>query len=379
MPRALWLILAGAAASLLLVRAAPGYDPWTWLLWGREVAGGGLSTVDGPAFKPLPVAVCALLSVTGSAAPWLWVGLVRVAAGVAIWLAFRLARRLAGGSAVAGALAAVAVALTTGFASQAATGGEAPLVIALALAGGEAWRVGRTRTALLCGAGCALLRVEAWPFLALAALVAWRRDPGVRPLVAGLAVVVPAAWFVPEWIGSGDPLRSGSRARIPMEGQPALADVPALASLQAALEIAVWPLLIGLAGLRGTAQVRVAVAGAAWIALVAVMAQAGFSGEPRYLLPGVALLCVAAAAGWSRIPVRSVLVAAVLVVATLRVVDLNGVRSAQAHQWALQRDLTAAVDAAGGRDGVLACGTPYVGPLRGPLMAYRLRVTTRTV
>jgi hypothetical protein len=296
-PRALWFILVAAAASLLVVRAAPGYDTWTWLLWGREVAGGGLSTVDGPAFKPLPVAVCALLSPLGSAAPWLWVGLVRVAAGVAIWLAFRLARQLAGGSAPAGALAAAAVTLTTGFASQAATGGEAPLVIALALAGAEAWRAGRTRTALLCGAGCALLRVEAWPFLALAALVAWRREPGVRPVVGGLAVLVPAAWFVPEWIGSGDPLRSGSRARVPMAGQPALADVPALASLGAAFEIAVWPVLVGLAGLRRTAQVRVAAAGAAWVALVAVMAQAGFSGEPRYLLPGVVLLTIAAAAG----------------------------------------------------------------------------------
>jgi hypothetical protein len=37
------------------------------------------------------------------------------------------------------------------------------------------------------------------------------------------------------------------------------------------------------------------------------------------------------------------------------------------------------VTAAGGAQSVLACGTPYVGPLRGPLMAYRLGVTKRTV
>jgi hypothetical protein len=54
-------------------------------------------------------------------------------------------------------------------------------------------------------------------------------------------------------------------------------------------------------------------------------------------------------------------------------------RSAQAHQAALAADLEAAVNAAGGRAGVLACGTPYVGPLRGPLMAYTLHVTKRTV
>ena len=91
--RAILAILAAAAASPLLVRAAPGYDPWTWLLWGREVAGGTLSTVDGPAFKPLPVAVCALLAPLGSAAPVVWVVLVRAAAGAALVLAYRLGRR----------------------------------------------------------------------------------------------------------------------------------------------------------------------------------------------------------------------------------------------------------------------------------------------
>src|SRR5215212_730735 len=73
------VILAIAAASLALVDPAPSYDPWAWLLWGREVAGGGLSTVEGPAFKPLPVGICALLAPLGAAAPWLWVLLVRAA------------------------------------------------------------------------------------------------------------------------------------------------------------------------------------------------------------------------------------------------------------------------------------------------------------
>src|SRR5215210_3229657 len=87
-------ILAAAAASPLIVRAAPGYDPWTWLLWGREVASGTLSTADGPAFKPLPVAICALLAPLGSAAPVVWVVLVRAAAGAALVLAYRAARAL---------------------------------------------------------------------------------------------------------------------------------------------------------------------------------------------------------------------------------------------------------------------------------------------
>jgi hypothetical protein len=37
------------------------------------------------------------------------------------------------------------------------------------------------------------------------------------------------------------------------------------------------------------------------------------------------------------------------------------------------------VAAAGGREAVLACGRPYVGPLRGPLLAYHLDVEKRRV
>ena len=246
--RGILAILAAAAASPLLVRTAPGYDPWSWLLWGREVAGGTLSTVAGPAFKPLPVAVCALLAPLGSVAPVAWVVLVRAAAGVALWSAYRLGRALTAervglvaaadaprwAGRAGGALAAIGVALAGRFALEASRGSEAPLVIAGALGAIACWRAGRLRAALALGAACALLRVEAWPFLAVAGVVAWRREPGARVLVAALAVAIPAAWFVPEWLGSGDVLRSGARARIANPGQPALADVPALASLWAA-------------------------------------------------------------------------------------------------------------------------------------------------
>ena len=381
MKRTFGVILAIAAASLLVVDPAPGYDAWSWLLWGREVAAGGLSTVDGPAFKPLPVAVCAVLGPLGAlvpplGAPGLWVLVVRVAAVAAVWLAFRLGRALS--NVWGGALAAAAVALTGGFALQAAVGGEAPLVIAFALGALELWRAGRLRAALLCGAACALLRVEAWPFLAVAGVLAWRR--GERTLVAALAVAVPALWFVPEWIGSGDPLRSGARARVPNPGQPALADVPALAAVEAAARSALWPLLLGAALIARSALARlVLAAGAAWVLLVALMAEFGFSGEPRYALPGVALATAAAAAGLAR---RDVAVAAVVVaavVAAVRVADLGDIRAAQAHQSALAHDLDRAVQAAGGRAAVLACGTPYVGPYRGPLMAYALDVAKRNV
>jgi hypothetical protein len=392
-PRALAVAFATSLLSLLLVAPAPSYDPWAWLLWGREVAGGGLSTLEGPAFKPLPVAVCALLAPLGSAAPWLWVLLVRVAAVVAAVLAFDLARRLAGGSRVAGVVGAVAVLLCGALPAYTAAGAEPALVLAFALAAAAAWRGGRMRLALACAVGCALLRVEAWPFVAAAGVVLWRARPQDRLALAALAAAVPAAWLVPELIGSGDILRSGARARVPNPGQPALAAVPPLASLRDAVELPLWPLWAGVAALvmlRRRDALVPAAAGGAWIALVALMAQLGFSGEPRYALPGAALVGLSGAVGLAAAAttvasirlrwIETTLVVAVVgLAAAPRVAELRDVRAGQAHQWRLAGDLADAVAAAGGARAVLACGRPYVGPLRGPLMAYRMGIAKHRV
>jgi hypothetical protein len=335
--------------------------------------------------------------------------------------------------------------------------------------------------------------VEAWPFLLAGGLVLWRRAPGLRPALELAAVLVPAAWLVPEWLGSGDLLRSGARARVPNPGQPALADVPALASLRAAADLPLWPLWLGVAApalpavrrrdRSARAALAPAAAGAAWIAVVAAMAQAGFSGEPRYALPGAALIAVSGAAGlalalrpaagaalsatagharlerrttgplpattahghlgsatkpplptrvgygnpgapttapfatatvvgrsgarsippatapggvngaahrtavgarasWRRRPAQvgaAVAVALVALPAGVRLADVPGLRDRQAYQWRLASELPAAIDAAGGRGAVLRCGTPYVGTLRGPLLAYRLHVAKAAV
>jgi hypothetical protein len=413
--------VALAALSLLVVAPAPSYDPWSWLLWGREVAGGELHTSEGPAFKPLPVAVCAALSLLGPVAPLAWVLTARVGAVLAIWLAFRLGRRLAGGSMVAGGLAAVGVALCGAYLSYGSSGLIAGWLLALALGGVEAWRAGRPRLALACAVGCGLLQVETWPFLAVLAIALWRRRPEHRPPIGGAVLAVPALWFVPELLGSGDLLRSAARARIPNPGQPALADLPGLASLWAAVRLPLWPLWVGVAalaatavrgrrqrgretsrrpagdgteGLRGALAAEAALApaavGLAWIAIVAAMAQlGGFSGEPRYALPGMALIAVSGAVGLAtagRPPARPLaglallaVVGLVAVAAVPRLDDVARLPAAQAYQSELERDLTDAIEAAGGRDALLRCGRPYVGPLRGPLAAYRLDVPKHVV
>ncbi len=390
-------VVAVATGSLLVVAPAPSYDPWACLLWGREVAELRLSTAEGPAFKPLPVAVSALLSPLGGAAPWLWVLIVRVSALTALLLAFRLATRLSGGHRAAGALAAAGVALSGSFLAQAAAGQSEPLLIALILAGACLARSGRFGAVAICAAACALIRVETWPFLIVLAAWAWRARPGLRGAVVAITALVPLAWFLPELLGSGDLLRSGTRARVPNPGQPALAPIPALASLTGALSLTPWPLWVGVAALaagatrdpiRHARALTPAAIGGAWLVLVAAMAQAGFSGEARYAVPGSALIAISGGIGLVALARRAVSHSGAVAGATALLIaglaashspSLLSIPAAQRHQWRLAADLSAAIGAAGGRDALLACGTPYVGRLRGPLLAHHLNVAKHHV
>jgi hypothetical protein len=336
------------------------------------VAGGSLSTAEGPAWKPLAVLVCALF---GGAWPTAWVVIARAGAVAAVGLAWVVARELADGRGqMAGAVAAAGVALTGGFLSISAQGQSEGLFVALAFGGALAMLRGSPRVAVACFVGCALLRVESWPFLVV---LAWWC--GWRWRIVAAAAGVLALWFVPEWIGSGELLRSADRARVPNPGQPAAAAVPALASLEDGLTLLFWPLAIAAAFAPRRAQLF-ALVGFAWIALVASMAQAGFSGEWRYALPGAAAVAVAGAAGIAARPrVALVLAVPALVLAGVRLADLPAIREREQYRSRMAADLRLAVDAAGGTEQLAACGRPYVGGSRGPLLAYALEVEKRRV
>jgi hypothetical protein len=401
--RGTWLAVAaavlGVAAASLLAPSAPAYDPWAWLVWGREVAAFELDTVDGPAWKPLPVAVTALLSVAGPAAPALWLVVARAGAIAAALLAARLAWRLSGGSQAAAAAAALGVVLSAGWAWHGAVGNSEGLFLALVLGAALAATGDRHGPALALAVLAALLRPEAWPFLGAYGVWLWFRRPALRAWAAAGAVALAVLWFLPEWLGSGDPLRSSERARVPNPGAPATAARPLLASLERAAAIPLPPLLaaalvplaaigprVARVGLRASvppAAAVPAVAGLAWIALVAVMAEAGYSGEPRYHLPGAALIAVSGGVGLARVA-RSragagLAVAAVAIFAAARLDGVAGELRRAADEAALFGSLDEAVRDAGGPAETLACGRPVTGPLRGPALAWALHVPKRRV
>ena len=95
------LIIVGClavSALTLLFPSTPTYDPWAWILWGREIAHLDLVTEGGPSWKPLPIFFTVPFSVFGQdIAPYLWLWVARAGGLLGCVMAYRMAFRLVGG------------------------------------------------------------------------------------------------------------------------------------------------------------------------------------------------------------------------------------------------------------------------------------------
>ena len=49
----------------LLLPSTPTYDPWAWILWGREILHLDLVTEGGPSWKPFPILFTVPFSIFG--------------------------------------------------------------------------------------------------------------------------------------------------------------------------------------------------------------------------------------------------------------------------------------------------------------------------
>lgn len=392
-------VVALAALSLLLP-SSPTYDPWAWIIWGREILHLDLSTVEGPSWKPLPVLLTTPFALTGDLAPDLWLFVARAGALAGVVVVFRLAGRLGGGIA-GGAAAAGAYALAPWTIRNAALGNSEGLLVALALGAVERHLAGRPRAAFALGLGAALLRPEVWPFLGLYGLWLLWRAPALRALVAAGFASLPLLWLLPELWGSGDLLRAMHRAQTPRPDSAAFADDPARAVLDQfslMLTPAVWAglalLALGLALLhrRGPSaterRAALALLGTAvlWVAEVTFMtSDGGFSGNSRYLVVPAAVLMVLAGTGvgWAlraaglRGAGAPAIVLAVLAGAAFALPSLDRLDptlDAVGYQARLTGELGTAIARSGGAGAVLACGDPYAGPFQVPAVAWELRV-----
>ena len=376
----------GLAVVSLVLPATLAFDPWAWLVWGREAVHLELDTTGGPSWKPLPVLAGAVVSLAGDHATTVWLVAARAAGLLALVLAFRLAARVAGP--VAGAVAAGLLLLTPDggprFLRLVAEGHADTVSATLCLWAVERHLDGRRDHALLLATGLALMRPEAWPFLGLYAGWLWLRDPGQRRLVAAALVSVPLLWFGGDWWGSGDPWHGADAAQV---ASGTAADRFGLAAERAAKVVVPTAWVGGAAALisarRRRDRVLPALAGAAlaWTALVTAMSVVlGYAALSRFLLPAAGLVCVLAGIGAVRaigaVPpgaARLVAVAVAVLVSVPailpRVLALDTLAAGIETRARLERELDVAIDRAGGPDAVLACGHVAIDQSDVPRMA----------
>jgi len=368
--------LALAALSLLLPWAL-AFDPWSWLVWGRDVTRLELDTAGGPSWKPLPVVATTVLAFAGGAAPALWLVLARTGGLLAAAGAVVLARRLAGTAAAVAA--ALAIELSSWWFFHSALGNSEGLLAAAVLWAVVAHLDGRTRVALALALAAALLRPEAWPFLGLYALWLWHTRRASLGLLALALLPVPLLWFGPDAIGAGGALGASDAARGTASPQSAVnADVPALEVLVDFAELVTPPVLAMavLGAALGGRTVRVLAAGAlGWVALVAVMTQAGYAGNPRYNVAPAAIACVLAGVGVAALArerrAAGLLLAGVLAAATLAFTA--GDLSDQVDELGARADRREQLDALVG-DGDARCAPVYTNQPMKAMLAWRLDV-----
>ena len=259
----LYFWLGGVALAIgalsLLIPSTPSYDPWAWLVWGREIAHINLQTTGGPSWKPLPVLFTTVFAVFGKAQPDLWLVIARAGAVMAVMMVFKLAWRLTAdlvaraspqaetsrrfamvAPLLAGLIAAGSLVNSSGFISNNALGYSEGLATALALIAVDSYLDGAPRRAFVIGFFAALDRPELWFIWGPYGLYLFWRDPGARKLVVALFALIPVLWFLPELWGSGHLLRGVTRAQHPRSNSAAFAKCPVCTVFRKEAWPAVW-------------------------------------------------------------------------------------------------------------------------------------------
>lgn len=398
-----------AVISLAVVPDGLGYDPISWMIWGRELDHGTLVTAGAASsIKPLPVFVDFLLAPFGRAALDLWLVFARAGVVMALFLVYHLARSLAGRT--AGVVAALGWLTTYQVAAYLYMEGMSePLCAALVLAAVDAHMAARWRRAVVLGFAASLVRIEVWPFVVVYGLfILFKRQRASAAPLSGLvllAVGALAMWFVPDAISSGNLLRSAAEAGRESQGGPLLSAYPGLSTFSEASGLPFWPLVVAFAAetaagvvelarhRRARATLWLAGASLSYLVLEAVMAQLRVAtGAPRYLLPAVSVAIVVAGAAcadgltalrrfWHRGRPHlvwglgvGVLAAACLPNAIGWARTVQGSWSSTLYVQRLADEVPAAVAKLGGRTAVLRCGTISVAPLQNPAVAWALKV-----
>ncbi len=307
-----------AAVSAALLATVPSYDPWSWIVWGREVTDPHLSFAvgGGPSWKPLPFLFTTVFGLFGGAAPTLWVITARAGGLLGVVAAYRLGSLLAARARrgpgwlpmAAGAVAALGLVLTQEWSYYMFRGTSEPMLLGACLWAVDRHLAGRHREAFLLGVAASLIRPEAWPFILVYGVWLWRREPGspMRVAIGTGLLSIPFLWFVPPWIGSGQPFLAASHAKAyngHLGSHPLLEVLRRGADLQLAPLLVLGVVVVAVAWWRERDRLiaGLALAALGWWVLVVAMTLDGYPGLERFFLPAAGVICVLAGVGVARI------------------------------------------------------------------------------
>jgi hypothetical protein len=408
------LVVLGSAFGLLVVslvillwaKTRPGFDPYGWLVWGRQTVAGNLDTNAAPSWKPLPYLFTAPYGLFGHYQLWLWMVTSLAVSLAGAVFAGRIAFRLTPHDADRGYAAWVAA----GFAAAGYFGISSywhymlsaqsdPMIVALCLAAIDCHLHGRYRWAWVLGGLAALGRPEVWLFLGAYSVWAWLRVPSMRWLIGVGIVLLVVLWFgIPALtsrspfvaasnaLGSGRRLRSdrvfGTIGRF-LDLNPTVMELTALLAVVIALIR------------RDRVTLALAAGVCAWVVVEIAFALHGWPGLGRYMFEPAGVLIALAGVGVGAVLVEAPRIsrvggwvgAAVVVVIALALVPpaLSRARS-EHHDIVGQRSrtaeigkLTGTIARLGGAARLRACGEPLTRLEYQTILAWNLHVNVSTV
>ncbi len=350
----LWLfgfcLVAGAIT--LNWPSTPSYDPWSWLIWGREILHGQLWIAGGSSWKPLPVLFTTVFALFGAAQPYLWLVVARAGALMASLMAAKLTARIATRLvtqgretgwlaelsapmrvaalvpvACAAALALFGTGFTPTYPVPMMLGYSEGFTFGLALIAVERAWDGHHRQAFAIGLLPCLDRPELWFLWVPYGLWLIWRERRLALMVPPLIALMLALWLVPQVLGGKKLFGLVTHAR---HNHSVHSAVNSAFPFWTELSHVIWPLvvervevaallLIALtavllvrdrrrlgdwrsAVLRNGPQATAALAGVVgfgWWLGISLETQIGFAGNTRYTIFGVLLVYIAGASAYA--------------------------------------------------------------------------------
>ncbi len=369
--------------SILTLPSIPSYDPFSWVIWGHELAHHIIAPHEafvsrgGPSWKPLPVLFTTIFGFFGPSVK-LWVAFARAAGLFGLFIAYRLGSRLGSSprwrlaGPIAGVLAVLGIFLTSEWTHYMFRATSEPMVVTATLYAIERHVSGKRMTAFFSGIALAMLRPESGVFVGFYALWCFITIPRVwtrLTLVAGL-VLVPVAWTVPTWISSSDPLLASRHARA-YNGD--LGAHPFDEVLKRATNLSVWPVIIAAGAVtllalrtRDRLVLILAVGALGYVAVVEAMTADHYPGLERFMLPAAAIAAVLAGVAVVRFAtfagggIRSLAVSVVLVAIAVpffdgRIVAARPERGITQRAVDIYGAMVTAINRAGGPGRVFPC------------------------